>query len=281
MPAGDVSWVAELTNDSHTAGPGAGAPVTPFTGASRRALLRALGAWSVVATLPPGARSLRATGTGPPGNSGAFGLDAHSALIIVDVQNCFVRGGSLAVPHGEDVVPVINRLASLFATVVATQDWHTPAHVSFASSHPGRRPFETIDLAYGTQVLWPDHCVMGTDDAQFVHGLDTFKAQLVIRKGFHQGVDSYSAFDEADHRTPTGLAGYLTERHIRRVFVCGLATDFCVAWTALDARKAGFDTAVIEDACRGIDLNGSLAASWTSMTAAGVHRIRSSDFGIF
>jgi nicotinamidase/pyrazinamidase len=255
--------------------------VTLFTRASRRALLRALGAWSVVATLPPGVSRLRAAGTGAPGSSGALGLDAHSALIIVDVQNCFVSGGSLAVPHGEDVVPVINRLAGLFATVVATQDWHTPSHVSFASSHRGKKPFETIDLAYGAQVLWPDHCVMGTDDAQFVSGLDTIKAQLVIRKGFHQAIDSYSAFDEADHRTTTGLAGYLKERNVRRVFICGLATDFCVAWTALDARKAGFDTAVIEDACRGIDLNGSLAASWTSMAAAGVHRIRSADLGIF
>ena len=255
--------------------------MTPFTCASRRALLRALAGWSLVATLPPSISRPRAAGSDAPGNLGASGLDVHSALIIVDVQNCFVSGGSLAVPHGEDVVPVINRLAGLFATVVATQDWHTPRHVSFASSHPGKKPFETIDLAYGTQVLWPDHCVMGTDDAQFVHGLDTMKAQLVIRKGFHRAVDSYSAFDEADHRTATGLAGYLRERHVRRVFICGLATDFCVAWTALDARKAGFDTAVIEDACRGIDLNGSLAASWTSMTAAGVHRIRSSDFGIF
>ncbi len=271
----------ELTNDIHTADPGAGACVKPFTRASRRALLRALAGWSVLATLPPGVLSLRAAASGAPGTSGVAGLNAHSALIIVDVQNCFVSGGSLAVPHGEDVVPVINRLAGLFATVVATQDWHTPGHVSFASSHPGKKPFETIDLAYGTQVLWPDHCVMGTDDAQFVHGLDTIKAQLVIRKGFHQGVDSYSAFDEADHRTTTGLAGYLKERHVRRVFVCGLATDFCVAWTALDARMAGFDTAVIEDACRGIDLNGSLAASWRSMTAAGVHRIRSADLGIF
>ncbi len=215
----------------------------------------------------------------PPG--GVYRPDVHSALIIVDVQNCFVSGGSLAVPHGEDVVPVINRLSHGFTTVVATQDWHTPRHVSFASSHPGKKPFETIDLAYGKQVLWPDHCVMGTADAQLAQGLDTVNAQLVIRKGFHQDLDSYSAFVEADRRTATGLAGYLHDRQVRRVFVCGLATDFCVAWTALDARKAGFDTAVIEDACRGIDLNGSLAAAWESMIAAGVHRIRSSDLGFF
>jgi nicotinamidase/pyrazinamidase len=269
-----------LRKDIHTARVRAGSRVTPIASASRRALLRALAGWSV-ASLVSGVSRLQAAGTGAVGRRGIFKPDAHGALLIVDVQNCFVRGGSLAVPHGEDVVPVINRLAGLFATVVATQDWHTPGHVSFAGSHLGKKPFETIELAYGTQVLWPDHCVMGTDDAQFVHGLDTSKAQLVIRKGFHQGVDSYSAFDEADHRTTTGLAGYLKERRVRRVFVCGLATDFCVAWTALDARKAGFDTAVIEDACRGIDLNGSLAAAWESMTAAGVHRIRSTDLGIF
>jgi nicotinamidase/pyrazinamidase len=271
----------DLTNDIRTADLGAGARVTPVNRSSRRALLRALAGWSVAAALTPGVSRLQAAGTGAPGRSRALGPDAHSALLIVDVQNCFVSGGSLAVPHGEDVVPVINRLAGLFATVVATQDWHTPHHVSFASSHAGKKPYETIELAYGTQVLWPDHCVMGTDGAKLVHGLDTIKAQLVIRKGFHQGLDSYSAFVEADHRTATGLAGYLRERHIRQVFICGLATDFCVAWTALDAHSAGFDTAVIEDACRGIDLHGSLAAAWESMTAAGVHRIRSADLGIF
>jgi nicotinamidase/pyrazinamidase len=207
-------------------------------------------------------------------------LDGHCVLIVIDVQNCFVSGGTLAVPHGEDVVPVINRLTGLFANVAVTQDWHTPGHVSFASSHPGKKPFETIELAYGAQVLWPDHCVMGTADAQLVRDLDTTHAQLVIRKGFHRDLDSYSAFEGADHRTATGLAGYLRERRIRRVFVCGLATDFCVAWTAIDARKAGFDTSVIEDACRGIDLHGSLDAAWASMAAAGVHRIRSEDLGI-
>jgi nicotinamidase/pyrazinamidase len=255
--------------------------VTPANRGSRRALLRALAGWSVAAALPPGVARLQAAGARPPGRQPASRPDAQSALLIVDVQNCFVSGGSLAVPHGEDVIPVINQLAGLFATVVATQDWHTPHHVSFASSHPGKKPYETIELAYGTQVLWPDHCVMGTDDANLVHGLDTIKAQLVLRKGFHEGLDSYSAFYEADRRTASGLAGYLEERHVRRVFVCGLATDFCVAWTALDARRAGFDTAVIEDACRGIDLNGSLAAAWESMSAAGVHRIRSENIGIF
>ena len=230
---------------------------------ARRALLQGLAGWAIAA--------------GPVANPRPRLADQHSALLIVDVQNCFVSGGSLAVPHGEDVVPVINRLAGLFTTVVATQDWHTPHHVSFASSHPGRKPYATIELPYGAQVLWPDHCIMGTDDAGLVPGLDAAKAQLVIRKGFHQELDSYSAFREADHLTATGLAGYLRERQIRRVYVCGLATDFCVAWTAIDAREAGFETTVIEDACRAIDLNGSLAAAWKTMTTAGVRRIRSAD----
>jgi nicotinamidase/pyrazinamidase len=234
----------------------------------RRALLKSLAGGGLCAALPLWPRSLRAGGVAP---------DAHSALIIVDVQNCFVTGGSLAVAHGEDVVPVINRLAPHFANIVVTQDWHTPGHVSFASSHPGRKPFETLALAYGEQVLWPDHCVMGTDDAALYKGLDTTKVQVVIRKGFHRDLDSYSAFDEADHKTATGLAGYLEERRIRRLFVCGLATDFCVAWTAIDARAAGFDTYVIEDACRAIDLHGSLAAAWRKMAAVGVRRMQSAE----
>ncbi len=254
-----------------------GASMTPTARAARRALLRTLAGCGLIAALPPGVASVRAGDRGGPGEVRVPRPDAHSALIIVDVQNCFVSGGSLAVPHGEEVVPVINRITGLFGTVVATQDWHTPGHVSFASSHPGKHPYETVELSYGTQVLWPDHCVMGTEDAQFAHGLESVDTQLVIRKGFHKDLDSYSAFIEADHRTATGLAGYLKERRIRRVFVCGLATDFCVAWTALDARKAGFETAVIEDACRGIDLNGSLRAAWASMAAAGVHRIGSAD----
>jgi nicotinamidase/pyrazinamidase len=231
----------------------------------------------VAAALSPGPSRLWAAARGAPDAPRLDPLDVHSVLIVVDVQNCFVAGGTLAVPHGEDVVPIINRLAARFANVVVTQDWHTPGHVSFASSHPGKRPYDTVDLAYGTQVLWPDHCVMGTDDARLVPDLDTTRAQLVIRKGFHRELDSYSAFQEADHHTATGLGGYLQERKISRVFVCGLATDFCVAWTAIDARKAGFDTSVIEDACRAIDLNGSLAAAWTTMSAAGVRRIRSTD----
>ncbi len=203
--------------------------------------------------------------------------DANAALIVVDVQNGFCTGGNLAVPDGEAVVPVINRLAGVFDNVVLTQDWHPAGHASFASSHPGRQPFQTTELAYGTQVLWPDHCVLGTHDAALHAGLAVPHAQLIIRKGYHPGVDSYSAFQEADRQTRTGLAGYLRERGIRRVFVCGLATDFCVAWTALDARSSGFDAWVIEDATRAIDLNGSLAAAWQAMQAQGVGRISSQD----
>jgi nicotinamidase/pyrazinamidase len=244
----------------------------PGVDARRRSLVVALGALGVGVALRPVSALAVAHGPWHP--------DAHSALIIVDVQTCFVAGGSLPVPHGEEVIPLINRIAGAFATVVATQDWHSVDHVSFASSHPGRKPFDSIDLAYGRQVLWPDHCVMGTEDAQFARGLDTASAQLIIRKGFHRDIDSYSAFLEADRRTTTGLAGYLRARQVRRVYVCGLATDFCVAWTALDARRAGFDAAVIEDASRGIDLNGSLDAAWKSMSAAGVHRISSAQLGI-
>ena len=202
------------------------------------------------------------------------------ALIVVDVQNCFVTGGTLPVKGGEEVVPVINKLAPAFENVIVTQDWHTKGHVSFASAHAGKKPFETTKLAYGTQVLWPDHCVQGTDDAALYKDLKLPTAQLIIRKGYHQSTDSYSAFVEADQKTPTGLAGYLKERGLTRVFVAGLATDFCVAWTALDARKAGFKAAVIEDATRGIDLNGSLKAAWANMEKAGVKRLQSSDIAM-
>ena len=205
---------------------------------------------------------------------------AHSALIVVDVQNCFVTNGTLPVPKGEEVVPIINRIAPAFENVVITQDWHTPGHTSFASSHAGKKPFETTKLAYGTQVLWPDHCVQGTEDAALHKDLKIPQAQVIVRKGYHKDVDSYSAFEEADRKTATGLAGYLRQRGIRTVFVTGLATDFCVAWTAMDARKLGFETYVIEDAARGIDLNGSLAAAWKQMTAKGVKRIQSSDLAL-
>jgi nicotinamidase/pyrazinamidase len=205
---------------------------------------------------------------------------ANSALIVVDVQNCFVSGGTLAVKNGEDVVPVINRIAPAFQNVVMTQDWHTPGHTSFASSHEGKKPFETMKLSYGTQVLWPDHCVQGTPDAALDKDLNVPQAELIIRKGFHKDMDSYSAFEEADHKTATGLAAYLKARGIKEIFVAGLATDFCVAWTALDGRKAGFETYVIEDACRGIDLNGSVAAAWKDMAKKGVKRIQSADIAV-
>jgi nicotinamidase/pyrazinamidase len=200
-----------------------------------------------------------------------------SALIVVDVQNCFLPGGSLAVKDGDKVIPVINRIAKSFENVVMTQDWHTPHHVSFASSHEGKKPFEMIKLAYGNQVLWPDHCVQGTDGAGIAKDISIPQAELIIRKGFHNDVDSYSAFLEADKETRTGLASYLKERKIDTVFVTGLATDFCVAWTAIDARNAGLNVYVVDDACRGIDINGSVAKAWDDMTKAGVKKIESAD----
>jgi nicotinamidase/pyrazinamidase len=203
--------------------------------------------------------------------------NARDALVVVDVQNGFVTGGCLAVPRGEEVVPVINRLAALFANVVLTQDWHPAGHISFAASHPGKKPFDLIELAYGMQVLWPEHCVQGTADAALHADLDVPHAQLIVRKGFHIGVDSYSAFQEADRATPTGLDGYLKQRGITRLFLTGLATDFCVAWSALDARRAGYETWVVEDATRAIDLDGSLDTAWREMAAQGVRRIHSSD----
>lgn len=202
-----------------------------------------------------------------------MGRDA--CLIVVDVQNDFCPGGALAVPKGDEVVPAINRIAARFENVVLTQDWHPRGHASFASSHSGKKPFETIELAYGRQVLWPDHCVQGTPGAAFHSGLGTERAQLVVRKGFHRDLDSYSGFLEADRETTTGLAGFLKEKGFRQLFVCGLATDFCVAWTALDARATGFEVTVLEDACRAIDLEGSLERAWTDMRAAGVKRVRS------
>jgi nicotinamidase/pyrazinamidase len=203
--------------------------------------------------------------------------DARSALLVVDVQNCFVDGGTLPVKGGAQIVPVINKLAPAFETIVVTQDWHTPGHASFASSHAGKKPFETTQLAYGTQVLWPDHCVQGSEDAALLKDLKLPTAQLIIRKGFHKDVDSYSTFEEADRKTSTGLGPYLKARGVDTVFLTGLATDFCVLWSAVDARKLGFTAYVIEDATRAIDLNGSLAAAWKQMAAAGVKRIQSGD----
>src|SRR6476661_3050773 len=206
--------------------------------------------------------------------------DDASALLVIDVQNCFLPGGSLAVKDGEQVVPVINKISKAFSNVVMTQDWHTQGHISFASVHSGKKPFETVDLAYGKQVLWPDHCVQGTDGAALSKDLAIPHAGLVIRKGFRKDVDSYSAFTEADGKTTTGLAAYLKARDIQKVFLAGLATDFCVAWSAIDARKAGLETYVIEDACRGIDAQGSLAKAWADMAKAGVKRIQSADLAL-
>ena len=198
-------------------------------------------------------------------------------LLIIDVQNDFCPGGALAVPQGDEVVAVINRLAERFAHRILTQDWHPAGHLSFASSHPGRAPMETTALAYGEQVLWPDHCVQGTPGAEFHPALDVQGPELVLRKGFRREIDSYSAFFENDRTTPTGLGAYLRERGFRRLYLCGLATDFCVGYSALDAARAGFEVALIEDACRPIDVGGSLAAAWRDMQAAGVERIASQD----
>jgi nicotinamidase/pyrazinamidase len=201
--------------------------------------------------------------------------DRSTVLIVVDVQNDFCPGGALAVAGGDEVVPVINALARRFGNVVLTQDWHPAGHLSFASSH-GKQPFGVVDLDYGAQVLWPDHCVQGTRGAEFHAGLDIPHAQMIVRKGYRQKVDSYSGFLEADRKTPTGLAGYLAERGLAKAFVVGLATDFCVAWTALDARRFGLEATVVEDACRGIDAptvpGGTLAKAWADMASAGVGR---------
>jgi nicotinamidase/pyrazinamidase len=201
---------------------------------------------------------------------------ASDALIVVDMQYDFMPGGALPVAEGDTIVPLVNRLASRFATVVLTQDWHPPGHASFASSHPGAKPFETIRLGYGEQVLWPDHCVQKSRGAELHHGLDIGHALLVLRKGTALAVDSYSAFVEADGVSKTGLAGFLRERGVDRVFLCGLATDYCVGFSALDARAAGFEALVVDDACRGIDLSGSLATAWVKMNEAGVARIDTS-----
>jgi len=196
--------------------------------------------------------------------------DDREVLLIVDVQNDFCPGGALAVPEGDAILPAINRLARSFAHVILTQDWHPPGHASYASSHPGKRPFDTIEVSYGVQILWPDHCVQGTPGAAFHPKLDVRHAELVLRKGFRSALDSYSAFRENDRRTVTGLAGYLRERGFERITLCGLATDFCVAFSAIDGREAGFDVTVVTSACRGIDIDGSLTRSMRAMSDAGV-----------
>ena len=204
-------------------------------------------------------------------------IGPFSTLIVVDVQNCFVDGGTLPVAHGVEVIPVINGIAPLFENIVVTQDWHTKGHSSFASSHQGKKPFDVVSLPYGQQVLWPDHGIQGTPDAELHKDLKLPTAQLIIRKGYRKDIDSYSAFMEADRKTTTGLAAYLHAHQIDTVFIVGLATDFCVAWTALDARAAGFNAYVIEDACRGINLNGSVQLAWNNMAESGVKRIQSGE----
>ena len=200
-------------------------------------------------------------------------LGDDDLLLIIDVQNDFCPGGALAVADGDAVVPVINRLAERFNHVVLTQDWHPPGHSSFATSHPGAAAFDTISMPYGQQTLWPDHCIQGTPGAAFHPQLATDRAELVIRKGFRAAIDSYSAFYENDRRTPTGLAGYLRERGLRRIFLAGLATDYCVHYSARDARRLGFETVLVEAGCRAIDLAGSLDAAWVGMADAGVLRV--------
>jgi nicotinamidase/pyrazinamidase len=206
----------------------------------------------------------------------AFG--DSDVLIVVDVQNDFCPGGALAVPHGDEVVPVVNSLATRFRNVVLTQDWHPRGHLSFASSHPGKKPFATITAQYGPQVLWPDHCVQGTPGAAFHHALDIPHAALIVRKGTDRAIDSYSALYENDRTTPTGLTGYLRERGFSRVFLAGLALDFCVRYSAEDARREGFAVFVVEDGCRGIDVEGSVAATRASFAALGIPCLAVAEF---
>lgn len=200
-----------------------------------------------------------------------------AALIVVDIQNDFLPGGALTVPRGDETVAIANRLMPLFSTVVLTADWHPADHSSFASQHTGKSPYDVVPMPYGNQVLWPDHCVAGTSGADFAAGLETVRAHAVIRKGTDKNCDSYSGFLAADRKTPTGLAGYLKSRGVTTVFVCGLATDFCVAWTAQDAAAAGFKTYLIEDASRAIDAGGSLAAAMAGLKTAGVGVIEKKD----
>jgi nicotinamidase/pyrazinamidase len=203
--------------------------------------------------------------------------NSTDCLLVTDVQNDFCAGGALAVPDGDAVVAIINTIAGKFKHRLLTQDWHPAAHGSFASSHNGKSPFDIVSLDYGPQVLWPDHCVQGSHGAEFHPALETDGAELILRKGFRSSIDSYSAFFENDRSTPTGLTGYLGTRGIKRLFMVGLATDFCVAYTALDACQQSFSVFLIEDACRAIDMDGSLADAMQKMEKAGVRRIQSAD----
>lgn len=202
-----------------------------------------------------------------------FRPTSSDALLVIDVQNDFCPGGALAVADGDSVVPVINHLLGAFRTTILTQDWHPADHASFASSYRGAKPYDVKDMAYGPQVLWPDHCVQGSNGAAFHSNLITSSAQAVVRKGMNPGIDSYSAFFENDRKTPTGLSGFLHDKGITRVFCCGLATDFCVFYSVMDARTLGFEVVFVEDASRGINLDGSLDRALSEMDAAGVHRV--------
>lgn len=206
-------------------------------------------------------------------------LSQNDVVVVVDLQNDFLPGGALAVPDGDAVIAPINRLARHAPHLILTQDWHPAGHASFASSHPGKAPFETVPMPYGEQVLWPDHCVQGTSGAALASGLALPWAELIIRKGAHPDVDSYSAFLEADRTTRTGLAGYLRERGFTRLLLTGLATDFCVFWTALDAQAEGFEVSVVADAVRGIDMGGSVDRAWAEMEERGITRIDSAQIG--
>jgi nicotinamidase/pyrazinamidase len=205
-------------------------------------------------------------------------LGDSDVLVVVDIQNDFCPGGRLPVPHGDEVVSIVNGLAKGFQNVVLTQDWHPRDHLSFASTHVGKRPYETITVAYGSQVLWPDHCVQGTPGAEFHRSLCIPHAGLVLRKGIHRTVDSYSTFYENDRKTPTGLLGYLRERGLTRIFLAGLAFDFCVRYSAEDARRQGFTVSVIEDACHGIDVGGSLVATRRSFADFNIPCMSAQDF---
>ena len=199
------------------------------------------------------------------------------ALMIIDVQNDFCKDGALEVPDANDVVPVINALIPKFDNIIQTRDWHPAGHHSFASSHDGKEPFDTIEMDYGTQVLWPDHCVQGSKGAEFHPDLNTTKSQVFIRKGFRKKIDSYSAFYENDQKTKTGLTGYLKDRGITQLYAVGLATDFCVKWSVLDGLKEGFKVTVIEDAVKGIDIEGSVNKAWNEMKKAGAEVVYSGN----
>ena len=211
--------------------------------------------------------------------SDTLAVGEGDVFLVVDVQNDFCPGGALAVPRGDEIVPLVNALAGKFAHVVLTQDWHPPGHQSFASSHPGSKPFDVIEVSYGSQVMWPDHCVQDTRGAALRDDLHVARAELVLRKGYHRAIDSYSAFYENDRKTHTGLAGYLRERGFARVFLAGLAFDFCVRYSAEDAQREGFEAIVIEDACRAIDLNGSAADTRASFDKLGIRCVKADAIG--